>query len=179
MKTRLVTLALLAAGALLAIGDFSGRRAPSFSLPDSNIVYYDILDYRGKVLLLEFMSANCSHCREVAPIFEKVKQKYGDKVAILSIVTYPPDDQKTVSEYVKDTKSVVPVLFDCGQVSSNYLKATPKDSKRDLPHVFVIDAAGTIRNDFAYGPDTKQIFTGPGLFAEIEKVSAKKPAAAK
>lgn len=164
---------LAAASFCFAIGDFSGGRAPSFSLPDSNLVNYDILDYRGKVLLLDFMSANCPHCREIAPVFEKVKQKYGSKVAILSIVTYPPDDQTSAAVYAKDTKTTVPILFDCGQVTRAYLKVTPKSSHRDLPHLFVIDPAGIIRNDFAYGPDTQQIFAGPGLFAEIDKVLPK------
>lgn len=164
---------LAAASLCFAIGDFSGGRAPSFSLPDSNLVHYDILDYRGKVLLLDFMSANCSHCRDTAPVFEKVKQKYGAKVAILSIVTYPPDDQTSAAVYAKETKTTVPILFDCGQVSRAYLKITTKSSQRDLPHVFVIDPEGIIRNDFAYGPDTKEIFAGPGLFAEIDKVLPK------
>ncbi len=173
MRTKLLTL-LLSATCCFAIGEFSGRRAPSFSLPDTNIVHYDILDYRGKVLLLEFMSAGCAHCQEVAPVYEKVKAKYGDKVAILGVVTYPPDDQKSVAEYVQSTKSTVPILFDCGQVTREYLKVTPRDSQREYPHLFLIDAAGMIRNDFVYGPDTKGIFAGPGLFAEIDKVLAGK-----
>jgi len=182
MTNRILTVSLLAAVTLLASGEYSGRRAPSFSLPDANLVYYDILDYRGKVLLLDFMSAGCQHCREAAPVFEKVRQKYGSRVAILSIVTFPTDNQRTVSEYIKDTKTTVPILFDSGQVTGNYLKATPTDSKRDMPRVFVIDPSGLIRNDFGYGPKTKEIFDGPGLFAEIDKAMVKKtpaPSAAK
>ncbi len=173
MRTRILTL-LLAATSCFAIGEFSGRRAPSFALPDSNIVLYDILDYRGKVLLLDFMSANCPHCRDTAPVFEKVKAKYGPKVAILSIVTYPPDNQNTVAQYILSTKTTVPVLFDCGQVTRAYLKVTPKDSQREYPHLFLIDASGMIRNDFVWGPDTTQVFAGPGLFSEIDKVLAGK-----
>mgnify|MGYP005809850919 CR=1 FL=1 len=173
MRTTLLAL-ILAALPCFASGEFSGRRAPSFALPDSNILLYDILDYRGKVLLVEFMSANCPHCRDVAPVYEKVKAKYGARVAILSVVTYPPDDQTTVAKYIEDTKSTVPVLFDCGQVTRAYLKVTPKDSQREFPHLFLIDAAGTIRNDFIWGPDTKEIFAGPGLFAEIDKLLASK-----
>jgi peroxiredoxin len=169
MGTRLISL-LLAATSCFATGEFSGRRAPSFALPDTNINLYDILDYRGKVLLLEFISANCPHCRDVAPVYEKVKAKYGAKVAILSVVTYPPDDQTTVAKYIQDTQTTVPVLFDCGQVTRAYLKVTPKDSQREFPHLFLIDAAGMIRNDFIWGPDTKEVFAGPGLFAEIDKL---------
>ncbi len=164
---------LAASVSLFAIGDFSGRRAPSFALPDINIVHYDVLDYRGKVLLLDFMAATCTHCRDTAPVLEQVKQKYGNRVAILSIVTYPPDNDQSVASYMRETKSTIPVLFDCGQVTRAYLKITPKSSQRDLPHLFLIDQSGMIRNDFAYGPDTKSIFAGPGLFAEIDKLLKK------
>lgn len=174
MNNRTVMLLLASSLTLFASGDFSGRRAPSFALPDTNIVLYDILDYRGKVLLLDFISANCTHCRNTAALLETVKEKYGDKVAILSIVTYPPDNQTTVAAYLNDTKSSIPVLFDCGQVTRAYLKVTPQSSQRDLPHLFLIDPSGMIRNDFAYGPDTQQIFAGPGLFAEIEKALLRK-----
>jgi len=36
----------------------SGRRAPSFALPDSNMKSYDILDYRGRWLLLDYMKTD-------------------------------------------------------------------------------------------------------------------------
>ena len=38
-----------------AAGALSNRRAPGFSLPDSTMKQHDPLDYRGKILLLEFM----------------------------------------------------------------------------------------------------------------------------
>jgi hypothetical protein len=36
--------------------------------------------------------------------------------------------------------------------------------------LFVIDKQGMIRNDFSYDPKTRDIFEGPGLFAEIDKL---------
>lgn len=166
----MVATGLLTALSVFAAGEYSGRRAPSFALPDSNLVHYDILDYRGKVVVLDFMSATCAHCLEVAPVFEEIKKKYGVKVAVLSIVTYPPDNNQTVAGFIKESGTTVPILFDCGQVTRNYLKITPQSSRRDLPHVFVIDRGGTIRNDFAYGAATKKFFTVEGLSAEIDKL---------
>ena len=42
-----------AAASLEAAGELSNRRAPGFSLPDSNINYHDLGDYRGKIVLVD------------------------------------------------------------------------------------------------------------------------------
>ena len=44
-----------------------------------------------------------------------------------------------------------------------------------IPHVFLIDADGIIRNDFGYEAGTTYIFEGKGLFAELDKMLAPKP----
>ncbi len=67
------------------------------------------------------------------------------------------------------------MLFDCGQVAVSYLKATPQNPKVNVPHLFLIDGQGMIRNDFAYGFDTKNIFEGDGLDAEIDRLLAGPP----
>ena len=39
------------------------------------------------MLLIEIMSTTCPHCLLLSTTLEKVKEKYGDKVAILSVVS--------------------------------------------------------------------------------------------
>jgi hypothetical protein len=43
-------------------------------------------------------------------------------------------------------------------------------SKVDVPHLFLIDKAGMIRNDFSYSDQYKGVFEGPGLYPEIDKL---------
>jgi peroxiredoxin len=163
---------LLASAALLfGSGELSGRRAPGFSLPDLRLQQHDPQDYRGRILLLDIMKTNCPHCAQFAEILEKVHSKYGAKVAVLSIVN-PPDTQATVGRFVQAHKISTPVLFDCGQVSLSYLKVTPQNPQIDVPHLFVIDGQGTIRNDFGYSFDTHNIFEGDGLYAVIDRLLA-------
>jgi len=168
---------LIPAALLLASGELSGRRAPGFSLPDLHLQQHDPQDYRGKILLVDVIQTTCPHCAAFSEILEKVQSKYGDKVAVLSIVN-PPDTQTTVAHFVAEHKISVPVLFDCGQVTVSYLKVTPAKPSINVPHVFVIDGHGMIRNDFGYGFDTKNIFEGDGLSVEIDRLLAE-PAAAK
>jgi peroxiredoxin len=138
---------LLMTGLLSGQG-LSGRRAPSFALPDSTLKQYDILDYRGRWLLLDFTKSDCPHCRAFSVALEKMKSKLGPKVAILAIVV-PPDNTATVAKYISETRTTVPILFDSGQTAMWYFKATPAHPSFDAPHLFAINPQGTIVRDWA------------------------------
>ena len=169
---RLLVCLLAAAGlALAASGELSNRRAPGFALPDPSYErYYDLQDYAGKVVVVDIMSTRCPHCLLMATTLEQVKARYGDKVVILEVVL-PPDNQSTIAKYVETNHVTVPVLCDMGQMTASYFKATPATMQHiEVPHVFLIDKAGMIRNDFAYEDSTRNIFEGAGLFAEIDKL---------
>ena len=167
-------------------GELSNRRAPGFSLPDVNIKQHDLADYRGKIVVLEIMLSSCAHCVKFAPVLEQISQKYAGRVQVLSIVN-PPDTTGTVGKFVRDHGLSYPVLFDCGQAAGSYMMATPQKPSFDIPHVFLIDQAGIIKNDFGYGVLTLEFFEGRGLFNEVEKLlgapgggaPAKKPPAKK
>lgn len=163
---------LLACGSLLqASGELSNRRAPGFALPDPSYEhYYDLQDYAGKVVLIDIMSTRCPHCLLLSTTLEQVSAKYGDKVAILEVVL-PPDNQTTIAKFIQTNKVTVPVICDMGQMTASYFEATPATMNRiSVPHLFLIDQHGMIRNDFAYEESTHSIFEGAGLFAEIDKL---------
>ena len=166
---KFLLLSAVATLSVFAAGELSGRRAPGFALPDLNLNYHDIQDHRGKVVIVDIMRTSCPHCLTVAKNLEKIKARFGSKVAVLSIVN-PPDNQQTVSQYLVANKLTTPVLFDCGQVSAVYLKVTPRNPSITIPHVFLIDPQGMIRNDFAYSDATKGILEGDGLAAEVERL---------
>ena len=163
---------LAAAGVLLgASGELSNRRAPGFALPDASYErYYDLQDYAGKVVLIDIMSTRCPHCLLVATTLEQVKSRYGDKVAILEVVL-PPDNRDSIEKYIRTSNITVPVVCDMGQMTASYFKATPATMQHiDVPHLFLIDQRGIIRNDFAYDETTRNVFEGAGLFAEIDRL---------
>jgi peroxiredoxin len=166
---RFPVLLLLSAVCALGSGELSGRRAPGFSLPDSTTKLFDTQDYRGKLLLVEFMQTDCLHCQKFSAILEQAKVKYGAKIGILSIVN-PPSDQKAVAGFIAQFKVTTPILFDCGQVAYSYIK--PTTPTVNIPHIFLIDGDGMIRNDFAFSDATLPIFEGKGLFTEIDKLLA-------
>jgi len=162
---------------LFAVDEMVGRRAPGFSLPDRAYKYHDPQDYRGKVLIIEFMQTTCPHCAAFSKILEEAAGKYAGKVSILSIVN-PPDTPEKVAQYAATNKVSIPILFDCGQIAASYVHWSPgKSGGFDIPRVFIIDATGVIRRDLQYNLMTKDIFEGRGLFAELDKALQGQPAA--
>ena len=170
MRTTLAI--LLCTAALFAADENSGRRAPGFALPDSKMQVFDLADYRGKIVLLELMQTTCPHCVRFADVLDRVQKKYGDKVAILAVVNSRGDEQNTVTQYISGHGITYPILFDAGQMAYSYLRSM----KFDTPHAFLIDANGTIKNDWEYSLITRDIFEGNGLMPEIDSLLSGKAA---
>lgn len=172
---RPIIVALLCAAALAAAD--ASKRAPGFSLPDSKMQQHDLADYRGKVVIVEFMQTGCPHCAAFNTVLSQVERKYGDRVAILGIVN-PPTDMNGVNAYVVANKITHPILFDSGQVAYSYVRTSGNfdihNPTFDVPHVYLIDANGGIREDFGYSEATKDIFEGNGLFPHLDAVLGKK-----
>jgi peroxiredoxin len=160
--------ALLLMSVSFGANELSNRRAPGFSLPDSNLRRYDLQDFRGKWVLLDFMMTDCPHCRALSRTLEQVKQRYPGKVAILSVVVTPPETQATVAAYIKENNVTAPILFDQGQMAASYFQATPSKPSFDTPHLFVIDPSGKIARDYGHSESTHNILEGPGLLKELD-----------
>lgn len=76
--------------ALLALGALSGpasaaSKAPNVSLVDVDGKAFNLTDYRGKVLLLDFMSLDCSPCRVLSN--DTVKPLYKQNIKDLRILS--------------------------------------------------------------------------------------------
>ncbi len=170
--TGVLALGLTATMSPATAGELSNRRAPGFALPDSNVNYHDLADYRGKIVLVDLIKTSCPICNSSHKILESVRQKYPDKVTILTIVPSSEDNAATVRQFVGNNSVKTPVLFDCGQVMASYLKLTPQKSNIGLPHLFLIDANGVIRNDWEYvGGGVTSVFEAlPPLLKEVEAV---------
>lgn len=153
---KLPALILIACVTSFAAGEYSNRRAPGFSLSDSHYQQHDPQDYRGKVLIIDFMQTTCPVCMRLADTLLQVRAKYGDKIAIMSIMTLPDNFEK-VDKFAAEHKIPWPMLFDSGQVMMSYLKVTPANPKVNFPHMFIIDGNGTIRYDFEGGEELSSI----------------------
>lgn len=150
------------------------RKAPSFTLPDTNGNFHDITDHRGKVVILTLMRTNCPHCASFSKVLEQINQQYSGRVQVFSIAN-PPDTLDLLKQYIAAAKITFPVLMDCGQAAFSYVRT----GSVNLPRVWLIDRAGFIQQDVTYSEPAKPFFEKRGIFAELDKILAASPAAAK
>jgi len=167
MRTQILAFFLTAMATVVQGQGLSGRRAPSFALPDSNMKSYDILDYRGRWLLLDYMKTDGRASKPLSKELGQLKARLGAKVAILQIVL-PPDNTATVAKYVAETKSTIPILFDSGQSGMWYFKVTPEHPQFDSPHLFAVNPQGMLVRDWTqldiekggYMPQVEALISG-------------------
>jgi len=167
-------LAIVLLCAMALSGADTLRRAPGFCLPDQTGQWKDLADYRGKVVVLEFMQSTCPHCAAFVPVLTSLQQKYAGRLAVIS-VAMAPDPPQAVVQFAAGHKLTYPLLYDSGQMTMSYVRA----QSVDFPTVFLIDAAGMIRGNWANGPMTKDFFEGNGITREVDKLMGGAPAAAK
>jgi ankyrin repeat protein/peroxiredoxin len=127
--------------------DFSGRRAPSFSLPDAKQVRHELRDYRGRWLILDFTRTSCPDCKALSQTLEEVKAKYASKIDVLAIVP-PPENTASMAKYIRDNNVTFPVVFDAGEVAALYFPGSPTRPDNDTPHWFAVDPNGSIAYDW-------------------------------
>jgi hypothetical protein len=82
------------------------------------------------------------------------------------VVNTPHDDGNKVAAYVAGHQITYPILFDSGQMEYSYVRKGAVDN----PCLYLIDGNGVIRNDWSYGPFTRDVFEGKGLFTEIDRL---------
>jgi peroxiredoxin len=165
-----IALALLCCIALSAADPV--RRAPGFCLIDTTGQWQDLADYRGKVVLLEFMQTSCPHCAALVSVLTGLHQKYGDKLAVLS-VALSPDTPQAMQQFASGHKLSYPLMLDMGQVAVSYVRA----GSINFPTVYLIDGSGMIRDHWEYTPLTASAFEGGGIAKAVDKLMAGAPAA--
>ncbi len=156
--------ALLTLSAALVATEMN-RPMQRFLLPDSTGHDHDSIEWKGKPMLLEFMSTSCPHCAAFTSVLKQVQQKYGNRIVIIAMVN-PPDTPANVSRFIQDHKITYPILLDAGRAAYAYIRKPAFD----IPYIFLIDATGTIRESFEYSATTADLFYGNALFPHIDSL---------
>ena len=167
LARRAPTLLLSLVALVCSAGDLSNRPAPDFRLNDAAGRPVSLNDYKGKLVLVEFLATTCPHSQKFAPVLDSVYGRFKGKVAVVGIATFPATTQ-TVGEFVKTYKVTYPILIDpTNQAAFDYLKPSP-DKGFSIPHLFIVDQAGFIRDDFVQNPSNAEFFTAQGLSRMVE-----------
>ena len=167
---------LLAATAALAAGTAGevGTSAPGFQLKGVDGKTYSLADFKGKVVVLEWMNPHCPfsdrHAREKTMI--ELAKQHGEAVWLGINSTNPRSgDFETPADYqayVRQQGITYPVLYDDSGATGHAYGA------RTTPHMFIIDPTGKIAYNGAIDDDPsgrkakpeRVNYVGNGLAAE-------------
>ena len=139
--SKLFTLVVTVAASLLLYGSAAaidnGAAAPNFSLPDLTGKKVQLIDYRGKVVLLNFWATWCGPCRKEMPLFSKWQSDYGAKG--FQVIGVSIDEEAAV---VKEMLVKRPVTYQILMGDSKF--GDTYGGVQALPVSFLIDAQGRI-----------------------------------
>lgn len=111
---------------------------PEFTLPDLEGRIHMLSDYRGRIVIVNFWSAECPHSERFDQDITTRLAQWGADVALLSIASNANEPDGILAAVARQRKIPV-VLRDAGQrVAGRYGALT-------TPHAFLIDRQGLLR----------------------------------
>ena len=117
--------------------------APDFTLNDLDGHPHSLADSRGRILILNFWSAECPHAARVDLDLLPLMEQWGDEVQLLQIASNGNEPLELLRQ-VSAERGVNPILHDPDHKIADVYKAT------NTPHIFLLDREGILRYEGAY-----------------------------
>jgi peroxiredoxin len=137
-----------------------GEPAPAFTLKDSTGQERKLSDYKGKIVVLEWTSADCPvvqgcyKAKTMVNAFQQAKEMNKNVVWLAINTTYNTNAEKN-NVWIKQHAIDFPILLDVDGVVGKLYDA------RKTPHMFVIDQQGILRFNGAIDNNDKGEATEP------------------
>jgi peroxiredoxin len=112
--------------------------APDFELPDLQGIPHQLSDYRGKIIIINFWSAECPHSERTDRSLLACSVRWGADVEMLSIAANKNESLQMLEE-AATTRGLPTVLIDAEHIVADLYQA------QTTPHVFVLDREGIVR----------------------------------
>jgi len=112
--------------------------APDFELLDLQGVCHTLSDYHGKIVILNFWSAECPHSERTDHHLMDLLERWNGEVALLSIAANRNESVQLVTEAAK-VRHIPVLLMDSDHIVADLYEALT------TPHVFVADREGILR----------------------------------
>jgi len=114
------------------------QAAPDFELPDLDGQTHRLGDYRGRVVVLNFWSAQCPHAVRTDELIARWMGAWGEAVEVFSIASNRDESPEQIAEAAR-RRQAPRILIDRQHLVADLYAA------QTTPHIFVIDAAGRLR----------------------------------
>jgi peroxiredoxin len=112
--------------------------APDFQLSDLQGIRHRLMDYRGKIVVLNFWSAECPHSERTDRYLLELLDGWQAQVVILPVASNRNETMQLVEEAAQ-ARHMYPVLIDSESFVADLYEA------QTTPHVFVVDRDGILR----------------------------------
>jgi thiol-disulfide isomerase/thioredoxin len=116
----------------------SGSAAPDFSLPDLQGRVHSLQDVRGRILVLDFWSSECPWSARAEDEMGRLEPGWGGRVAIWRVASNANEPLAALHAAAARSSGLILLRDEAHVVADAYGAQT-------TPHLFVIDAGGTLR----------------------------------
>lgn len=97
-----------------------------------------IADYAGKAVVLHFWATWCPHCRREIPKLLRVRERFGDKVQILTVSV--DENLGALKSFVREQELPYPVIAD----TLSGLEAARRFMVNGIPVTYIFDGDGEV-----------------------------------
>ena len=122
------------------------RLAPDFSLPDFSGQTHRLSDYRGRIVIINFWSAECPHAERADREMLAYLKEWRERVVLLTVAANANESVEMIAAAAR-TRNLPLVLRGGSQVLDAY-------AARTTPHLFVVDVDGILRYQGAFDDGT-------------------------
>ena len=112
--------------------------APDFELPDLQGEPHRLSQYRGRIVIVNFWSAECPHSERTDQYLVTLLERWNGEVVLLPIAANRNESMEMVAQAAK-ARQIPQVLIDSNHVIADLYEAVT------TPHIFVLDREGILR----------------------------------
>jgi peroxiredoxin len=141
--------ALLAPILLLAplVGATVPRLSPEYAVKLTTGRQIPLSSYRGKVVVLMFVSTECVHCQDTSRFMESIQKEYRPRGVQTLAVAFDPNALMLVPGFISKTGASFPVGYDARESVFAYLQRS-LTIQTFVPIMVFIDRQGMIRGQY-------------------------------
>jgi thiol-disulfide isomerase/thioredoxin len=149
--------------AVLTVGGWAAdlpRKSPELDIHMANGKSLLLSQYRGKIVVLAFISTTCSHCQALMPVLSSIQHEYAARGVQVLGAAFNPDAQKLLPQFLQQYKPAFPLGWEENTSTLEYLQLSVLNPGY-VPKMVFIDRAGIIRVQHAGGAEDTAYFADP------------------
>ena len=119
-------------------------QTPNFNLKDLDGTPHSLADFRGKLTIINFWSAECPHAARVDLGLASLLEEWGGEVMLLQIASNGNEPLEMLRESAQERHSPGIILHDPKSEVADLYEAT------NTPHIYIVDGEGLLQYHGAY-----------------------------